>query len=128
MKRFSTLLLVLSVCSGPPGATECEWSLTDVAVDAGLTFRHERGASVRKHLPETMGAGLAWLEAGDPLAVPAAQVLQVFVLPFVFGLVSQAAAFRRAAARVETVAVAPRDSRAPGRAAAPSVQGRAVRS
>lgn len=65
MMRFSTLLLVLSVCSGPPGATECEWSLTDVAADAGLTFRHERGASVRKHLPETMGAGLAWLDANN---------------------------------------------------------------
>ena len=42
--------------------------------------------------------GLAWLEAGDPFAVPAGQVAQVFVLPFAFGLVSQAAAYRRAAA------------------------------
>ncbi len=44
-------------------------------------------------------AGLAWLEAGNPLAVPASQVAQVFVLPFAFGLVSQAVAYRRAAAR-----------------------------
>ncbi len=43
-------------------------------------------------------AALAWLEAGDPFAVPAIQVAQVFVLPFAFGLVSQAAAYRRAAA------------------------------
>ena len=44
-------------------------------------------------------AALAWLETGDPFGVPATQVAQVFVLPFAFGLVSQAAAFRRAAAR-----------------------------
>jgi hypothetical protein len=44
-------------------------------------------------------AGLAWIEVGDPLAVPATQVLQVFALPFAFGLVSQAAAYRRVAAR-----------------------------
>ena len=42
-------------------------------------------------------AGLAWLEAGDPFAVPAAQIAQVFVLLFAFGLISQAAAYRRAA-------------------------------
>jgi len=42
--------------------------LTDVAVESGLDFRHERGASGRKHLPETMGSGLAWLDAdGDGL-------------------------------------------------------------
>lgn len=44
-------------------------------------------------------AALAWLEAGDPFAVPTSQVAQVFVLPFAFGLVSQAAAYRRAALR-----------------------------
>ncbi len=43
-------------------------------------------------------AGLAWLKTGDPFAVPPIQVAQVFVLPFAFGLVSQAAAYRRAAA------------------------------
>ena len=44
-------------------------------------------------------SGVAWIEVGDPFAVPASQVAQVFVLPFAFGLVSQAAAYRRAAAR-----------------------------
>lgn len=45
-------------------------------------------------------AALAWLETGDPFGVPAIQVAQVFVLPFAFGLVSQAAAYRRTAASV----------------------------
>ncbi|MGH9363485.1 MAG: FG-GAP repeat domain-containing protein, partial [Thermoanaerobaculia bacterium] len=37
-------------------------SLTEVAAAAGIDFRHRSGASPRKHLPETMGAGLAWLD------------------------------------------------------------------
>jgi enediyne biosynthesis protein E4 len=34
----------------------------DVATAAGLDFRHATGAAGEKHLPETMGAGVAWLD------------------------------------------------------------------
>lgn len=37
-------------------------ALTEVTGAAGIDFRHRSGASPLKHLPETMGAGLAWLD------------------------------------------------------------------
>jgi len=37
-----------------------EW--VEVGAAAGLDFRHERGGRGDKHLPETMGAGIAWLD------------------------------------------------------------------
>lgn len=41
-------------------------ALSEVAASAGLEFRHRRGASPERHLPETMGSGLAWIDAdGD---------------------------------------------------------------
>ncbi len=56
----------------PPGAAgealkpgidgECEIRLHDVAPDVGLDFVHDRGTSPARHLPETMGAGLSWLD------------------------------------------------------------------
>ncbi|HVS03812.1 MAG TPA: CRTAC1 family protein [Thermoanaerobaculia bacterium] len=36
--------------------------LADVAAAAGIDFVHRRGASGAMHLPETMGAGVAWLD------------------------------------------------------------------
>lgn len=36
--------------------------LPDVARPVGLVFDHDRGATPRRHLPETMGAGVAWLD------------------------------------------------------------------
>ena len=37
-------------------------TLTDVAAAAGIVFTHRNGASPEKHMPETMGSGLAWLD------------------------------------------------------------------
>src|SRR5687768_18089841 len=34
----------------------------DVTRKAGITFRHERAASPEKLYPETLGAGVAWLD------------------------------------------------------------------
>jgi hypothetical protein len=34
----------------------------EVAGASGLDFRHDRGASPARHLPETMGSGVAWLD------------------------------------------------------------------
>ncbi len=52
------LLLVTIVLSGQsPHVT-----LSDVTREAGIAFRHDNGAAGRKLLPETMGAGVAFLD------------------------------------------------------------------
>ena len=38
-------------------------ALTDVTREAGITARHDNGAAGRKLLPETMGAGAAFLDS-----------------------------------------------------------------
>ena len=57
-------LLVLLAASllAVPAADECRATFTDVAPAVGLSFTHVRGATGQYHLPETMGAGLAWLD------------------------------------------------------------------
>lgn len=49
---------------GDPGSMKrCgPLALRDVTEAAGVAFRHERGGRGEKHLPETMGAGVAWLD------------------------------------------------------------------
>jgi hypothetical protein len=69
---FAAILLVSQVTaesraglgdSSGSRQTACEgMNLSDAADDLGLGFRHESGAIGQKHLPETMGAGLAWLD------------------------------------------------------------------
>jgi hypothetical protein len=49
----------------PPGfstATETPSPFLDVAPKAGIEFKHQRGASDKKHLVETMGSGCALLD------------------------------------------------------------------
>ena len=65
MTRCPIVLLLFSVWGVSGASDECTWTFTDVAHEAGLTFLHERGASGRKHLPETMGAGAAWLDVDN---------------------------------------------------------------
>ncbi len=44
-------------------AEECgSFSLSDVAQELGVDFRHDNGAAGQKHLRETMGAGVAWVD------------------------------------------------------------------
>ena len=44
----------------------CPLELHDAAAEMGIDFRHRTGARGERHLPETMGAGVAWLDAdGD---------------------------------------------------------------
>lgn len=52
------------LASDPLFASEtCEsLGLRDVAAERGLEFQHVAGRSAAKHLPETMGAGVAWLD------------------------------------------------------------------
>ena len=42
--------------------SDCAVRFTDVAPAARLTFTHDRGATPEHRLPESMGAGLAWLD------------------------------------------------------------------
>ena len=46
----------------PPPSESLACRLRDVAAEVGLDFVHDRGTSPRKHLAETMGAGVAWLD------------------------------------------------------------------
>ncbi|HUP43603.1 MAG TPA: FG-GAP-like repeat-containing protein, partial [Thermoanaerobaculia bacterium] len=46
----------------PPPSESVACRLRDVAAELGLDFVHDRGTSPRKHLAETMGAGVAWLD------------------------------------------------------------------
>jgi hypothetical protein len=64
----SIALGVLSGVSGAGLASEPEgdgcgpFDFADVAEEMGLSFEHASGARGDKHLPETMGAGVAWLD------------------------------------------------------------------
>ncbi len=46
----------------PDPATSPACRLRDVAHSVGLDFVHDRGTSPERHLAETMGAGVAWLD------------------------------------------------------------------
>ena len=41
---------------------DCGFSFSEVAAETGLRFHHEAGGSGGLHLPETMGAGVAWID------------------------------------------------------------------
>ncbi len=57
-------LLLAALAAGAPAgdAGDCPVTFTDVAPQAGLRFRHERGSTPEHHLPEMLGSGLAWLD------------------------------------------------------------------
>jgi len=55
--------LVGAFAAAAAGAATCDgFSLRDVAAEVGLDFVHDRGQTPFKHLPETMGAGVAWFD------------------------------------------------------------------
>ena len=41
---------------------DCGFAFVEVAAEAGIDFRHDSGAAGGLHLPETMGAGVAWID------------------------------------------------------------------
>src|SRR5260370_29581135 len=49
-----------AVTADPEGTAGVRW--VDVTRQAGITFRHQSGASGRLYLPETMSAGCAFLD------------------------------------------------------------------
>lgn len=44
------------------GLDGCDFRFVEVAAAAGVRFEHESGAAGGLHLPETMGAGAAWID------------------------------------------------------------------
>ena len=72
MRFLVPLLLSASLAASPAvveGSREidCEpFAFREVAEAVGVSFVHHRGSTPEKRLPETMGSGLAWLDAdGD---------------------------------------------------------------
>jgi hypothetical protein len=51
---------VAAALAAPPGCGPL--ALEQVAAPLGLDFRHQHGGTGAKHLPESMGAGAAWLD------------------------------------------------------------------
>jgi hypothetical protein len=54
--------LAIPVSAAESKDAGCPVVFTDVALEAGLRFTHERGATPNHQLPETMGSGVAWLD------------------------------------------------------------------
>ena len=59
MPRYLCLLLA-SLCLHHSALADPQF--TDVAAAAGIHFKHRNGAQGNKHLPETMGAGVAFFD------------------------------------------------------------------
>ncbi|MDX1999781.1 MAG: CRTAC1 family protein [Thermoanaerobaculia bacterium] len=57
---FGSLLVFATALAAAEEPSVCR--LPEVGRSVGLVFDHDRGASARRHLPETMGAGVAWLD------------------------------------------------------------------
>src|SRR5262245_15803385 len=58
MRRL-TFLLLAGLAASPP---EPRVQFVDVSAEAGITFRHQNGASREKHMFETFGSGVAWID------------------------------------------------------------------
>ena len=62
-------IAVVTLASAAAGPT-----FTDVTTSAGIRFKHNSGAFGKKYLPETMGSGVAFFDAGSPGALADALV------------------------------------------------------
>jgi hypothetical protein len=54
--------LALGAMGNQDASTPTAMTFEDVSDSAGIDFIHTMGRSARKHLPETMGSGVAWLD------------------------------------------------------------------
>ena len=76
----ASALMALDLVAGaqsPPPADPARLTFTDVTAAAGIRFVHNSGATGKKYLPETMGSGVAFLDAdGDGLAGSVLRQLQ----------------------------------------------------
>jgi len=57
-----TLLFTLHPASLLSSPADSRVQFVEVASQAGLTFKHENGASAEKLMPETFGSGVAWID------------------------------------------------------------------
>src|SRR5260370_6335950 len=64
LKSAVIIAVLLSVfCALRPAASsEPRVQFVNVAREAGISFRHESGASKEKLMPETFGSGVAWID------------------------------------------------------------------
>ncbi len=65
--RWLAVVLVAVVSFGSPPCSasdpeSCGFLFSEVTAPSGLRFRHDAGAAGELHLPETMGAGVAWID------------------------------------------------------------------
>jgi hypothetical protein len=69
MPRMRNLIVTAAACAAlfaTPEAQKAPVTFTDVTTAAGIRFKHENGAFGKKYLPETMGAGCAFVDVdGD---------------------------------------------------------------
>ncbi len=56
------LAVVTCLLATQANAQQTTIRFEDVSAAAGVSFRHHHGGTGRRHLPETMGAGVAWLD------------------------------------------------------------------
>ena len=63
-RQLALLLAGAVACPTTPTAAQpCDrFPFVEVAVSSGVIFQHRTGAIGRRHLPETMGAGVAWID------------------------------------------------------------------
>jgi hypothetical protein len=60
------MLPFLGAAIGLAASADAQVIFTDATASAGIRFKHNSGAFGKKYLPETMGAGAAWLDSdGD---------------------------------------------------------------
>src|SRR5262245_13832337 len=50
------------ICSLARTAPDQRVQFVEIAAESGVNFRHENGASKEKHMPETFGSGVAWID------------------------------------------------------------------
>ena len=55
-------ILAVATATAHIAAATAEFGLVDVTKAAGITFTHQNGAFGKKYLPETLGAGVAFLD------------------------------------------------------------------
>ena len=60
--QVATLACAFVLPCGAAAGEDCGFTFTEVAAEAGVHFNHDSGASGGLHLPETMGAGVAWID------------------------------------------------------------------
>ncbi len=60
--QVATLACAFVLPCAAAAGEDCGFTFTEVAAEAGVRFVHESGASGGLHLPETMGAGVAWID------------------------------------------------------------------